>query len=43
MGAKPQDIDTRGIRRLLHILEVVGNDTWQLSPDMNRYNPYAGR
>jgi prephenate dehydrogenase len=41
MGAKPQDIDTEGYRRLLHILEVVENDTWQLFADMNRYNPYA--
>jgi prephenate dehydrogenase len=41
MGAKPQDIDTEGYKRLLHILEVVENDTWQLFADMNRYNPYA--
>ena len=40
-GAKPQQIDTEGYKRLLHILEVVENDTWQLFEDMNRYNPYA--
>jgi prephenate dehydrogenase len=41
MGAKPQDIDTEGYRRLLRILEVVENDTWQLFEDMNRFNPHA--
>jgi prephenate dehydrogenase len=41
MGAAPQGIDTEGYRRLLRILEVVENDTWQLFVDMNRYNPYA--
>jgi prephenate dehydrogenase len=35
------DIDTEGYNRLLHILEVVENDTWQLFEDMNRYNPHA--
>ena len=40
-GARPQRIDTEGFRRLLHILEVVENDTWQLFEDMNRFNPYA--
>jgi prephenate dehydrogenase len=40
-GATPQQIDTEGYKRLLHILEVVQNDTWQLFEDMNRYNPYA--
>ena len=40
-GARPQEIDTEGYRRLLRILEVVENDTWQLFEDMNRYNPYA--
>ena len=34
-------IDTEGYQRLLRILEVVENDTWQLFEDMNRYNPYA--
>ena len=40
-GAKPLAIDTEGYKRLLHILGVVTNDTWQLFQDMNRYNPYA--
>ncbi|MBI5579630.1 MAG: prephenate dehydrogenase/arogenate dehydrogenase family protein [Deltaproteobacteria bacterium] len=40
-GAQPQVIDTEGYKRLLRILEVVENDTWQLFEDMNRYNPYA--
>jgi len=40
-GALPLDIDTEGYRRLLHILGVVNNDTWQLFEDMHRYNPYA--
>ncbi len=40
-GAAPLRIDTEGYKRLLHILEVVENDTWQLFADMNRYNPFA--
>ena len=40
-GAQALDIDTEGYQRLLHILGVVENDTWQLFEDMNRYNPYA--
>lgn len=40
-GAKQLDIDTEGYKRLLHILEVVERDTWQLFLDMNHYNPYA--
>ena len=39
--ARPMEIDTEGYKRLLHILGVVTNDTWQLFEDMNRYNPYA--
>ena len=39
--AIPLDIDTEGYKRLLHILEVVERDTWQLFLDMHRYNPYA--
>jgi prephenate dehydrogenase len=35
------DIDTEGYKRLLHILDVVEHDTWQLFYDMHRYNPYA--
>ena len=42
-GAKPLRIDTEGYQRLLHVLEVVENDTWQLFVDMHRYNPYARR
>ena len=40
-GARPQAIDTEGYQRLLRILDVVENDTWQLFEDMNRFNPYA--
>jgi len=40
-GARSQKIDTEGYRRLLHILEVVTHDTWQLFEDMHRYNPHA--
>jgi len=40
-GAQPLDIDTEGYKRLLHILGVVQNDTWQLFEDMHHYNPYA--
>ena len=35
------EIDTEGYKRLLHILDVVEHDTWQLFVDMHRYNPYA--
>ena len=40
-GAKQLDIDTEGYKRLLHILEVVERDTWQLFLDMHHYNGYA--
>ena len=40
-GADQLQVDTEGYKRLLHILEVVENDTWQLFLDMNRYNPFA--
>lgn len=40
-GARPQAVDTEGYRRLLHILEVVTHDTWELFRDMHRFNPYA--
>ncbi len=40
-GARPLPIDTEGYRRLLHILGVVENDTWQLFEDMHRFNPFA--
>lgn len=35
------EIDTKGYRRLLKILNTVENDSWQLFEDMNKYNPYA--
>jgi prephenate dehydrogenase len=40
-GAARLGIDSEGYKRLLHILEVVEHDTWQLFYDMHRYNPYA--
>lgn len=40
-GAKPLDIDTKGYRRLMKILQTVENDTWQLFEDMNKYNPFS--
>jgi prephenate dehydrogenase len=40
-GARDLPIDTEGYRRLLHILDVVEHDTWQLFEDMNAFNPYA--
>lgn len=42
-GATPLAIDTEGYKRLLHILEVVERDTWQLFKDMHHFNPYARR
>jgi prephenate dehydrogenase len=40
-GAQALDIDTEGYQRLMHILGVVGHDTWQLFEDMHTYNPFA--
>lgn len=40
-GAGQLDIDTEGYKRLMHILGVVSNDTWQLFEEMHAYNPYA--
>ena len=40
-GATEMEIDTEGYKRLLHILGVVENDTWQLFEDMHRFNPFA--
>ena len=40
-GAAPLAIDTEGYKRLLHILGVVENDTWQLFEDMHCFNPFA--
>jgi len=42
LSAKPQETDTEGYRRLIKILEVVQNDSWELFRDMNRYNRFAG-
>ncbi|PIK16542.1 prephenate dehydrogenase/arogenate dehydrogenase family protein [Halobacteriovorax sp. JY17] len=41
MQSKEMEIDTKGYRRLLKILETVENDSVQLFKDMNKYNPYA--
>ena len=41
-GAEKLPIDTEGYKRLMHILEVVENDTWQHFQDMHHYNPFAG-
>ncbi len=41
MESTDMDIDTKGYRRLLKILETVENDSVQLFKDMNKYNPYA--
>ena len=35
------DLDTEEYRRLLHILDVVKNDSWQLFNDMNEYNRFS--
>lgn len=40
-GAEPLDIDTEGYKRLLHTLETVTHDTWELFMDMHHYNPFA--
>ncbi|MGD2184949.1 MAG: prephenate dehydrogenase/arogenate dehydrogenase family protein [Desulfobacterales bacterium] len=40
-GAAQLNIDSEGYKRLLHILDVVEHDTWQLFYDMHQYNPYA--
>ena len=40
-GAKDQEIDTKGYRRLLRILETVQNDSDALFKDMFKYNSYA--
>jgi prephenate dehydrogenase len=40
-GAAQLSIDSEGYKRLLHILDVVEHDTWQLFNDMHQYNPYA--
>ncbi len=40
-NAKCYDIDTEGYKRLMHILGVVKNDSWELFRDMNLYNRHA--
>jgi prephenate dehydrogenase len=40
-GAQDLDVDTKGHRRLMKILETVVNDSWQLFEDMNHYNRFA--
>ena len=40
-GAKEQEIDTKGYRRLLRILETVQNDSDILFRDMFKYNKFA--
>jgi len=41
MKASALEIDTRGYRDLIRILDSVKNDTWQLFEDMNRFNAYS--
>lgn len=40
-GSKEQEIDTKGYRRLLRILETVQNDSDTLFRDMFKYNRFA--
>jgi len=41
MDIKEQEIDTKGYRRLIKILDQVENDSWQLFEDMNNYNRFS--
>lgn len=41
IGAERQEIETLGYKRLMKILGVVQNDSWQLFVDMNKYNRFA--
>ncbi|NQU79487.1 prephenate dehydrogenase/arogenate dehydrogenase family protein [Candidatus Woesearchaeota archaeon] len=41
IGSGPLEIDTEGYRRLMKILGVVKNDTYQLFKDMNFYNRFS--
>lgn len=43
LKAQELEIDTKGYRRLMKILDVVENDSWQLFKDMNDFNPYAAK
>ena len=41
LPANSQETDTEGYRRLIKILEVVQNDSWELFRDINRYNRFS--
>ena len=41
MGASALEIDTKGYRDLIRILDTVKNDSWQLFEDMNKFNKYS--
>ena len=40
-GSEPQEISTPDYANLLHMMEKVTNDTWELFVDMQNLNPYA--
>ncbi|MFA5813988.1 MAG: hypothetical protein WC862_05785, partial [Patescibacteria group bacterium] len=42
MRLTKQKISTPDFQSLLKINDLVGNDTWQLFMDMQRFNPFAG-
>lgn len=42
-GARRRAIETEGYKRLMHILQTVQNDSWELFEDMNKYNAFAGK
>ena len=41
MGAPALEVDTRGYRDLIRILDTVKNDSWQLFEDMSKFNKYS--
>lgn len=41
MEVSALEIDTKGYRRLMKILETVEHDSWQLFEDMNKYNQFG--
>ena len=43
MKASSLEIDTRGYRDLIRILDTIKNDTWQLFEDMNNFNRFSGQ
>jgi len=43
MKASASEIDTKGYRDLIRILDTVKNDTWQLFEDMNKHNKYSAQ